>query len=146
MKITSLSLTGCGGLVSVGPFPKTSNVSKEIRDAAFEKFAAQNRTFREKHRSANNFVLVYPDGSLVDKLPGSQEDFSLIGYRNSIDPHKRFDRLRLYICRKSKSLLNIIQPHAVSDMNIIVLVNREHSYLVYLHVFQMITVCINRVK
>lgn len=43
MKITSLSLTGCGGLVSVGPFPKTSNVSKEIRDAAFEKFAAQNR-------------------------------------------------------------------------------------------------------
>jgi hypothetical protein len=41
---------------------------------------------------------LYPDGKKVHYLPDGKEEFSINGYRNFLDPKKRFDRLRLYLC------------------------------------------------
>lgn len=89
-------------MVIVGPFPKEGNVSDDIKKAAFEKFSDQNRVFKPKYNSNELFHLLYPDGSIVNKIPGSDEPFSIKGYRDSIDPQRRFDRLRLFLCTKGK--------------------------------------------
>ena len=95
-------MLGLGGLVVVGPFSKTGNTNQEIKKAAFTKFCHQSRSFREKYKSSDQFVLLYPDGSLTQYLPDKSEEFSILRYRNFLDPRKRFDRLRLYLCEKSK--------------------------------------------
>ncbi|XP_069126951.1 uncharacterized protein [Argopecten irradians] len=100
-KISATSLSGCGGIVVVGPFNKTGDTSEEIKTAAFDKFRQQNRYFRNKYKKVTQFHLVYPDGSVVKQLPDNSAAFSILAYRNYVDPQKRFDRLRLYLCEKS---------------------------------------------
>lgn len=102
-RISATSLSSCGGLVVVGPFSTTSNTAEEIRLAAFEKFSQQNRIFRKKYKSSDQVYLLFPDGSRVEGLPNKKDGmFSIIAYRNFVDPTKRFDRLRLYLCDKGK--------------------------------------------
>ncbi|XP_069109861.1 uncharacterized protein [Argopecten irradians] len=97
-KITSSNLSGCGGIVVVGPCEKSGNTSEELKNLAFMKFQQLNSSFRRKYKNSKQFMLLYPDGSPVGKLPDNSEEFSIEGYRNLLDPTKRFDRLRLYIC------------------------------------------------
>ncbi|XP_062589045.1 uncharacterized protein LOC134250694, partial [Saccostrea cucullata] len=97
-RISANSLSLQGGIVLVGPFNTEGNTTEEIKKAAFEKFSMQNRPFKQKFKSHTQFVLVYPDGKKVDMLPDGKEEFSILKYRNFLDPKKRFDRLRLYIC------------------------------------------------
>ncbi|XP_033758492.1 uncharacterized protein LOC117340824 [Pecten maximus] len=100
-RISATSLSSCGGLVVVGPFSTTTNTSEEIRLAAYEKFCRQNRMFRKKYKSSDQLYLLFPDGSRVEGLPNRKDaNFSIIEYRNFVDPTKRFDRLRLYLCDK----------------------------------------------
>jgi hypothetical protein len=93
---------GYGGFVSVGPFLKTENTSEEIKTAAFTKFSQVSQQFRQKYKSKDDFYLTYPDGSMVNLLPDKSDTFSIIGYRNFLDPTRRFDRLRLFLCEKGK--------------------------------------------
>ncbi|XP_033747514.1 uncharacterized protein LOC117332638 [Pecten maximus] len=97
-RISATSLSSCGGLVVVGPFSTTTNTSEEIRLAAYEKFCRQNRMFRKKYKSSDQLYLLFPDGSRVEGLPNRKD--ANIEYRNFVDPTKRFDRLRLYLCDK----------------------------------------------
>ncbi|XP_069110000.1 uncharacterized protein, partial [Argopecten irradians] len=101
-KISVVSLSGLGGNVVVGPFSKSGNTSDLIKKAAFEKFRCVNRIFRSKYSKLESVCLVYGDGSEVVKLPDNSADFSIEGYRNFIDPRKRFDRLRLFLCAKEQ--------------------------------------------
>jgi len=51
-------------------------------------------------------------------LPDKSEEFSIVGYRNYLDPQKRFDRLRLYLCDKGKlrwNNLSTITIHVYCD-------------------------------
>lgn len=93
-------MSGCGGLVVVGPFTKTGNTSEQIKNAAFEKLSQQNRSFRQKYKSSDQFYLLYQDGTKVTSLPDNSDEFSIQGYRDFIDASKRFDRLRFYLCEK----------------------------------------------
>lgn len=87
----------------MGPFSKSEKTAEAIKKAAFDKFRCVNRMFRQKYSKADRFFLVYGDGSVVDKLPDKSQDFTIEGYRNFLDPHKRLDRLRLFLCEKGKS-------------------------------------------
>jgi len=78
----------------------TEHTAEAIKDAACEKFRCVNRLFRKKYKNNDELCLVYSDGTVVDKLPDKSETFTLQGYRNFIDPKKRFDRLRLFLCEK----------------------------------------------
>lgn len=106
-RISTTNLSGTGGtVVVVGPFIKKTNTAEEIRNAAFLKFTQQNKGFARKYKYEEKFHLVYPDGSIVENLPDGAAEFSLEGYRNFVDPQKRYDRLRLYLCEKSRLALN----------------------------------------
>lgn len=99
-KISSSS--ACGGLVVVGPYSRNDNNKNQIKDDAYSKFCSLNRLFRQKYKSSDNFVLVYPDGTPVNALPDESAEFSIDGYRKFLDPKMKFDRLRLYLCEKCK--------------------------------------------
>lgn len=105
-RISTTNLSGTGGTVVVGPFNKKTNTAEEIRNAAFLKFTQQNKVFARKYKYEEKIHLVYPDGSVVENIPDGSAEFSLEGYRNFVDPQKRFDRLRLYLCKKSRLALN----------------------------------------
>lgn len=105
-RISTTNLSGTGGTVVVGPFIKKTNTAEKIRNAAFLKFTQQNKGFARKYKYEEKFHLVYPDGSIVENLPDGSAELSLEGYRNFVDPQKRYDRLRLYLCEKSRLALN----------------------------------------
>lgn len=96
MKIKSLSLMSVAGQCQLDHSLKPAMFQKKSEMLHSKNLQLRIARSGIKHRSANNFVLVYPDGSLVYKLPESQ-NFLLLGYRNSIDPYKRIYRLRLYL-------------------------------------------------
>ncbi|XP_033761559.1 uncharacterized protein LOC117343326 [Pecten maximus] len=86
-----------GGLIVVGPFDKDADCVTEIRDEAFRKFQSLHREFRKQYHTAHDMTLVYPDGSKVCGLPDGSADFSIKGYRDYLDPHKKYDRLRFFL-------------------------------------------------
>ncbi|KAK3107016.1 hypothetical protein FSP39_005117 [Pinctada imbricata] len=119
-RISCTSLSLGGGIVVVGPFAKTGNTSDDIRKAAYKKFCQQNRNFKQLFKSHKKLYLVYPDGTLVEKLPDGKEVFSILGYRDFLDPKKRFDRLRLYLCSKQNyqaenGLIEIVTDSSSED-------------------------------
>ncbi|XP_061191786.1 uncharacterized protein LOC133200045 [Saccostrea echinata] len=114
-RISANSLSLQGGIVLVGPFNTEGNTTEEIKKAAFEKFSMQNRLFKQKFESHTQFVLVYPDGKKVDMLPDGKEEFSILKYRNFLDPKKRFDRLRLYICNTKNYQENEVEVVSCSS-------------------------------
>jgi len=78
-------------------YPVTVNPDATVNDIlplAVDKHCACNWHLA---RSAE-FVLLYPDGQLVDCLPGSEVPFTLSAYREFLG--KSFQKLRLYICKK----------------------------------------------
>lgn len=44
------------------------------------------------------YILLYPDGSEVIKIPGTQRPFTLKDYKTEIG--KNYARINLFICRK----------------------------------------------
>jgi len=42
-------------------------------------------------------TLVYTDSSIVDNLPDGFAKFTIKGYRDYLDPIKKYERLRLYL-------------------------------------------------
>ncbi|XP_069111435.1 uncharacterized protein [Argopecten irradians] len=103
-RISEANLSICGGIVVIGPFMKTENTALNIRDEAFKKFSTQNKLFQRRYKRSDEFFLLYPDGSKVKKLPDNSSNFTLKGYRDYLDPKRRYDRLRLYLCHKDNYL------------------------------------------
>jgi hypothetical protein len=101
-KMSASHKSGIGGVVTVGPISKTANSAKEIKQLAYEKFSYICRPFRKKFDKIQKVELVYPDGALVDNLPDGSQLFTLKGYTDFVDPMKRYDRLRLYLCDASE--------------------------------------------
>jgi len=56
-----------------------------------------HRDVRKRLKTAEQMTLVYPDGTKVISLPDGSDEFSIKGYRDFLDPNKKYDRLRLYL-------------------------------------------------
>ena len=69
---------------------KQSNAS-EVFEAALEKRKKHDRTFRKDRE----YKLLYPDGQIVNNLPGIDEPFTLMKYKEDIG--KQFARITLYL-------------------------------------------------
>lgn len=95
--------SGIGGKVMVGSIPKEGDTVQQIKRDAVRKFSQVNKNFDDKYGdNPHKFVLVYPDGSEVTGLPDKKTKFSLKGYKEFLDPRMKYDRIRLYLCEKSK--------------------------------------------
>ena len=76
--------------VSVEP----STNAKQLFEKATDKHAKHFRSFNQYDR----YVLLYPDNTIIDKLPGALEDFTLERYKEELG--KPYSKISLYICRK----------------------------------------------
>lgn len=77
----------------MGPLHIADATADDIKEAAFKKIKIQNVNFQKLYKKS-----VYPDERLATTLPDSSEKFSIDGYRSILDPKKKYDRLRLYLC------------------------------------------------
>jgi hypothetical protein len=64
----------------------------EVRDRALQKWEDYDRTFSRDR----GYVLVYQDGKLARKIPGSSEEFTLRKYKEGLG--KSYSRIYLYLC------------------------------------------------
>ena len=86
--------------ISVSP---SAGVSELIKKAV-EKHSRFNRKLSDR---ADEYYLLYPDKSRVDKLPGTQEDFTMERFKEELG--KPYDRITLYLCKVTdfcKSMTN----------------------------------------
>jgi len=56
-----------------------------------------------------SYTLLYPDGQLVDNLPGSTDVFTLVKYKLFIG--KAYQKLVLYLCTDSDNVEGTIHDH-----------------------------------
>ena len=74
------------------PVKETFNAG-EVLEAALEKRA----NFDQYFCRYENHVLLYPDQKVVDTIPGTNEEFTVLKYKNALG--KPYSRLNLYICK-----------------------------------------------
>lgn len=68
--------------------------AKQLLEEAVNKHAKHFRSFNQYDR----YVLLYPDNTIIDKLPGALEDFTLERYKEELG--KPYSKISLFICRK----------------------------------------------
>lgn len=71
----------------------TSIDAKEMRIKAVEKHSRFNRSIANY---ADAYYLLFPDMVPVEKIPGTDEDFTLQRYKEELG--KPFDRVTLFLC------------------------------------------------
>ena len=76
--------------VSVPPYADVSEVIKK----AVEKHSRFNRKLSD---NPEEYYLLYPDKTRVDKLPGMEEDFTVERFKEELG--KPYDRITLYLCK-----------------------------------------------
>ena len=81
-----------GRSLPVSVEPNTN--AKQLLEKATDKHAKHFRSFNLYDR----YVLLYPDNTIIDKLPGALEDFTLERYKEELG--KPYSKISLYICRK----------------------------------------------
>lgn len=74
--------------------PPTANAS-QIKERAVRKHTNHDKALHE----CMEYVLLYPDGSVVDTLPGTSEPFKLQSYREEVG--KNYNRVTLFIALQS---------------------------------------------
>ncbi len=74
----------------------------ELIKIAVEKHSRFNRKLSDR---AEEYFLLYPDKTRVEKLPGSQENFTLERFKEELG--KPFDRITLYLCKVSDFYRNM---------------------------------------
>lgn len=83
-----------------------------IIQAAVEKHKNHDRKFYVP-KGPEDFALLYPDGSEVKVIPGTQAEFKLCDYKDDLG--KSYHRMILFICRKTDLLLARISTKIESD-------------------------------
>ena len=73
---------------------KPNTNAKQLLEEATNKHAKHFRSFNQYEP----YVLLYPDNTMIDKLPGALEDFTLERYKEELE--KPYSKITLYICRK----------------------------------------------
>ncbi len=73
----------------------TNSNAYELLMKAVEKHLACNRNL-----PVVDYVLLYPDGGLVDKLPASTNDFTVFEYKKFLK--KPYQKLKLFLCPKDE--------------------------------------------
>lgn len=94
--------------VSVSP-----NINaKDLRMKVVEK---QSRFNRHVTNCAYAYYLLYPDMNLIEKIPGTEEDFTLIRYKQELG--KAYERIVFYLCTTTDYLANegIVLTDSESD-------------------------------
>ena len=81
-----------GRSLPVSVEPNTN--AKQLLEKATDKHAKHFRSFNLYDR----YVLLYPDNTIINKLPGALEDFTLERYKEELG--KPYSKISLYICRK----------------------------------------------
>lgn len=77
--------------------------AKQIKEKAIRKHVDHDKSMHEKFE----YVLLYPDGSEVIYLPGTQDAFCLEKYKNEIKGKgKSFSQVTLYLCTKTDFLFS----------------------------------------
>lgn len=80
---------------SVGVTIRTDATAEEVLTAAVEKQLACNRTLPK-----TDYKLLYPDGSPVAFIPGTEESFSVLKYKSFLG--KPYQRVVLYVCTEDE--------------------------------------------
>ena len=73
---------------------KANTNAKQLLEEATDKHAKHFRSFNQY----DHYVLLYPDNTIIDKLPGTLEDFTLERYKEELG--KPYSKILLYICQK----------------------------------------------
>ena len=74
----------------------------ELIQKAVEKHSRFNKQISNE---PEQYYLLYPDKTKVDKLPGAEEDFTLSRYKEELG--KPYNRITLYLCKVSDFFSNI---------------------------------------
>ncbi|KAK3736371.1 hypothetical protein QZH41_006146 [Actinostola sp. cb2023] len=69
--------------------------AKQVLDAAVKKHSDHDQFFSED----DNYVLIYPDQKIVEKVPGTNEEFAVANYKKELA--KPYSKCDLYICKAS---------------------------------------------
>lgn len=67
-----------------------------VKRLALEKHFAHNKALQIENNT--EWLLLYPDFDVVLYLPGTQEQFTVEKYKESLG--RNYNRLNLYLCRK----------------------------------------------
>lgn len=82
----------------------------ELLGKAVEKHSRFNRKFSDR---VDEYYLLYPDKSRVEKLPGTQEEFTLKRFKEELG--KPYDRITLYLCRVTDFYTSLTNELAGSE-------------------------------
>ena len=88
-----------GSLLTVS-MPISSN-SVDVKAKAVEKLSRFNQTISN---CPSIYYLLYPDFTRAEKLPGTEEGFSLFRYKEELG--KPYERITLYLCKSIDYLSN----------------------------------------
>lgn len=85
--------------------------TKELIAKAVKKHSRFNRSISDR---ADEYYLLYPDLTRVDKIPGSEEDFSLHRYKKELG--KPYELITLYLCKVMDFFVNLTNESFVSEI------------------------------
>ena len=74
---------------------KKTDTHVTVKQLGIEKQCAHNKQLRDDEEC--EWVLLYPDFDLVLHLPGTEEPFSIVKYKESLG--RPFSRVNLFMCR-----------------------------------------------
>ena len=86
--------------------------SKDIIQAAVAKHQNHDRKFYVP-KGPDDFTLLYPDGSEVKFIPGTETEFKLCDYKNDLG--KSYPRIILFICRNIDLMMAHVSTKIESD-------------------------------
>ncbi|XP_037309090.2 G2/M phase-specific E3 ubiquitin-protein ligase-like isoform X2 [Pungitius pungitius] len=89
----------------------------------FRKAAVQKMKDFNKHLEAGPYLLLYPDGTKVINIPGTETAFSLKLYKDAVG--KSWQRLTLYICTVEDFLTNSEQLNSDSSDSEVIITSRS---------------------
>ena len=84
--------------------------SEQTLTAAVKKHADHDQFFS----AAEDYVLLYPDQKLVKYVPGTNEDFSVAGYKKEL--FKPYSKLDLFLCKTHEYTQHIAEAEGNEDM------------------------------
>jgi hypothetical protein len=94
----------------------SNSTACELHRKAIEKITCFNR-------SVSNKPDLYPDWSEVNKIPGTEKNFTLKDYKNELG--KLYERIHLYICKRTDVLAsNSIPEDDDEELHEVKLMNR----------------------
>ena len=76
---------------------KKSDEPKSVKDAGISKLLAHNKQLRDLVDIEEiEWLLLYPDMDIVEKIPGTSEKFTVQKYKEELG--RPYSRINLYIC------------------------------------------------